>query len=274
MKTSTVSPPRSARPTFRDHLRDELARRCAVNDRYSLRAFARFLRIDHATLSQVLRGKRVLTPASVRRLGARLDLPASLTESFCAEQDARWRATPRAADVAAVRELTEHAVGTLTSWHDWAILELTRLGSFVPDARWVARVLDCTIDEVQLALHRLTSLGFLEMAASDRWIDRSGHVETTEDYALAAVERLAGRLRELSVRALRRPDGRPGTHSATTLAVSTARLPQTLARIDQLRAEVTGALETDTPRDAVYCLAISFFPITTPETLGPRQTGD
>jgi len=43
-----------ATPDFRARLRDELARRRQVNRRYSVRAFADLLAVDHSTLSQVL----------------------------------------------------------------------------------------------------------------------------------------------------------------------------------------------------------------------------
>ncbi|HLN29547.1 MAG TPA: hypothetical protein VK395_17495 [Gemmataceae bacterium] len=52
----------TASSTFRLYLQAELGRRCAGNAQYSLRAFAKFLAIDHATLSQLLRGKRRCTP--------------------------------------------------------------------------------------------------------------------------------------------------------------------------------------------------------------------
>ncbi len=42
---------------FRDLLSAELARRCRRNSRYSLRAFAKALVVDVATLSRVLAGK-------------------------------------------------------------------------------------------------------------------------------------------------------------------------------------------------------------------------
>jgi predicted enzyme related to lactoylglutathione lyase len=41
---------------FRELLQRELAKRCAENPQFSLRAFAKALRIDHSTLSQILRG--------------------------------------------------------------------------------------------------------------------------------------------------------------------------------------------------------------------------
>jgi hypothetical protein len=69
------------RPTpatnFRLLLQAELGRRCAGNTHYSLRAFAKFLALDHATLSQLLRGKRRLTARTIVKLGTRLSLPRS-----------------------------------------------------------------------------------------------------------------------------------------------------------------------------------------------------
>jgi len=63
VKTNLASaPPRPTEATsFRLRLQAELARRCAGNPRYSLRAFARRLGVDHSTLSQLLRGRRALT---------------------------------------------------------------------------------------------------------------------------------------------------------------------------------------------------------------------
>lgn len=57
-----------------DFLRRELRRRQERNARYSLRALARDLDCDHATLSQWLRGTRPMSAAAEEHLFARLDL--------------------------------------------------------------------------------------------------------------------------------------------------------------------------------------------------------
>jgi plasmid maintenance system antidote protein VapI len=62
--------------TFAAVLRAELTRRCARNPSDSLRAFARALEADHATLSQILRGRRALTRDTILQLGERLGLDA------------------------------------------------------------------------------------------------------------------------------------------------------------------------------------------------------
>lgn len=57
-----------------DFLGRELARRRQRNARYSLRAFARDLDCDHATLSQWLRGTRPMSTAAEEHVFARLDM--------------------------------------------------------------------------------------------------------------------------------------------------------------------------------------------------------
>ena len=57
-----------------DFLNRELARRQQRNPRYSLRAFARDLDCDHATLSQWLRGTRPMSHEAEEHVFARLDL--------------------------------------------------------------------------------------------------------------------------------------------------------------------------------------------------------
>jgi plasmid maintenance system antidote protein VapI len=49
-------------------LQNEFSRRRLVNPRYSLRAFARSVEIEHSTLSQLLRGKRTMTWKSIQQI--------------------------------------------------------------------------------------------------------------------------------------------------------------------------------------------------------------
>jgi uncharacterized protein (TIGR02147 family) len=170
----------------------------------------------------------------------------------------------RGPDARVVRALARDAIDTLSTWHDWAILELLRVEDFVSDVRWIARVLDASVDDVQLALQRLVRLGFLEMAGSKRWVDRTGdRVDAEEAFRWTAVERLADALRELMLRAAR--DGTPADRwiqCATTIAVAEDAVPHAMARIERFRADLVDLLERDARRDAVYHLAIGFVPVT------------
>src|SRR5438270_13729730 len=71
----------SGKKSFRLHLQEELLRRCRSNPGYSLRAFARALQVNPASLSRMLRGERVISEEMKERLAIRLGLgPRELSE--------------------------------------------------------------------------------------------------------------------------------------------------------------------------------------------------
>jgi uncharacterized protein (TIGR02147 family) len=257
----------TARPTamtcFRLFLQAELGRRCDKNPQYSLRAFAKYLGIDHATISQLLRGKRPLTSRTILKLGTRLGLDRAAIDGYVAHE-AFWRND--SADESAlseIQQLANDAANVIADWYHYAILELTRLHNFKPNSRWIARVLGITPDEVNLAVSRLARLGLLEMVDRDRWIDKSGNTTASlAEFSRAAVQRLSEQVRQRMFSAVGAVPAGCFEHSTTTLALSTARLPLALERIARFRRELITLLQDDAAPDDVFQLEINFFPVT------------
>jgi transcriptional regulator with XRE-family HTH domain len=124
---------------FRTALKSEFRRRTERNPRYSLRAFARDLGSDHATLSQILRGRRSLSPRMVRHLGPHLRLDPTVIADASAQQGAE------------------------------AILRLAQSPGFCVQSRWIATQTGLPIDAVNVALQRLLRDGDLVMESSTCW---------------------------------------------------------------------------------------------------------
>jgi transcriptional regulator with XRE-family HTH domain len=120
-------------------LRGELDRRRGLNRRYSLRAFARQLRIDHAALSQFLRGRRRFSARRLRALGCRLGLPAATIDACCAAEA------------------------------EAAVVALVRGPSFRPDSRWIAQRTNLGADAVNVTLQGLLARGALRMVGPKQW---------------------------------------------------------------------------------------------------------
>jgi len=252
LSTSPAAPPRRR---FRDFLREEVARRCARNPRYSLRAFARALGVDHSTLSKLMRGRRALTARAIERLGAKLRLPDDAIAAFVAaerEPAESWTARE-------VRQLTNEAATLLAEWHHFAILELTRLEGFRPDVRWIGRVLGIAPDEVNVAVQRLLRLGLLVMRERGRWEDAAGDTVTRiDDFPARTIGALAERVRRLADAAR----GAPIHYSATTLAVAADRSQLAVERLERFRREIVTFLEQEgEPRDQVVRLELALFPL-------------
>lgn len=245
-------------PSFRERLQIELAQRCARNPRYSLRAFTAYLGTDHATLSQMLRGRRPVTAATVKRLGARIGLAASEIEAHLVALET----TPPPRSSA----LSDDAAEVFGQWHAFAILELMRLPAFRPDVGWIARVLGLDVAAVQVALQHLLRLGFLQMAAADRWVDLSpGTVLREEEFTVLALERLAARSRALLQASGRVAAAAPRWHGSLTLALDESGLQRLLALAERSLAEaqpLTAA--TAEVSDRLYQLEIHCIPLTDP----------
>jgi transcriptional regulator with XRE-family HTH domain len=248
---------------FRSFLQQELAQRCARNPRYSLRAFARYLTLDHSTLSQMLRGRRRFTARTIERIGTRLLLPPEMITQFVE----RERTPTESWTSRELRQLSQDAALSLAEWHHHAILELTRLASFKPDVRWISRVLDVPVDDVNVAITRLARLGLLGMRSRTKWVDAAGNAEARVDsLSVGAISALASRARALL--------GSSGDHAAhystTTVAVPTATSRRIAERVEQFRREVAELLERDRgARDQVYCLELAFFPVADLATTEP-----
>jgi predicted enzyme related to lactoylglutathione lyase/plasmid maintenance system antidote protein VapI len=153
-------------PSFGALLRSELTRRCAQNERYSLRAFAKQLDVDHATLSQLLRGRREVTPETVRRLGERLAISPALLEELVADAVAVETDRRNAPNVAA-----DAANILLDPIHE-SILALVSTEGFRPDVPLLARATGTDPDAVNRAVERLARIGLLVMESAERWTSK------------------------------------------------------------------------------------------------------
>jgi predicted enzyme related to lactoylglutathione lyase/plasmid maintenance system antidote protein VapI len=185
--------------TFAAVLRAELTRRCARNPSYSLRAFARALDVDHATLSQILRGKRALTRDTILDLGQRLGLETSRLEAFVRDAQAVREGPPAyspSLDAAAVVGDPLH--------HQ--LLALTHTEDFRGESAFLAQVLDTTPDAINVVLQRLLRFGILRMTEG-RWLDVTGAGERDpEGFERAVWDHAAHRVAAASAAPTARPD--------------------------------------------------------------------
>ena len=238
---------------FRRQLQNELVRRCRGNPHYSLRAFARFLDLDHSSLSQYLRGRRRLSIAIQRRLAERIGLPPPKSESPSGEEGPLAEATGLTADAFAV----------ISDWYHFAIFELVTVEAFQPKPRWIARALGITINEVHIAVERLFRLGLLRRDDEGRWRQGAPLITTaTNPFSTIGFRNLQAQVLQKALRALEEIPMERRDQSSMTLAIPAHRLPEAKERIRRFRRSFCSALQSEGERDSVYQLSISFYPLT------------
>ncbi|HEY6351497.1 MAG TPA: helix-turn-helix transcriptional regulator [Candidatus Angelobacter sp.] len=152
---------------FRERLETEFRARREKNPRYSLRAFAAFLGVDHSTLSQILRGVRRPPVRAVRAWGRKLGMGPEEVAVYIA---AGHLADPSSSErMEQLRHWTAEAMAVISDRAHWRILEFSRMPGFTPDCRRIAAELSLSVDEINLALGRLLRLRLLELNQPGKW---------------------------------------------------------------------------------------------------------
>ncbi len=256
MKTTTIGDVSCC--GLREYLQRELAERCANNPQYSLRGFARLLGVDHSTLSQLLRGKRRLTAGTVQAFCQRLGISSDEAERFVLFEERIGHESPDMPSDARVRQ---EVFDTVVEWQHFAILELTRLKCFRPDSRWISRVLDISVDEVNQALALLLHLNLLRMETRATWQD------SAKDAVLLG-ERLPANAAEDLARRLSSPDALRDQSSlmvsSSTIAIDRQRLPIVMKYLERVRKDIADLLGGESADcDDVYRVEILMYPVTT-----------
>jgi transcriptional regulator with XRE-family HTH domain len=163
--------------TFRERLIGEFEARRGVNKRYSLRAFAALLKADHATLSQIMRGKRSVPVERIAVWGRILKVAP--------EESAVYAAVGRIADAISrqkeeqLRHWAAEVLSLLTQPVHREMLRLSRTQGFRADSRWLAERIGVGVDDVNIALSRMLRLGLLEIKSAGAWTDTTGLGEIT-----------------------------------------------------------------------------------------------
>jgi len=157
---------------FRGRLAAEFRARRAKNPRYSLRAFAAFLKTDHSSLSQILRSLRRIPARQIRSWGRKLGLLPEESAAYIAAEHVPDE--PASRRQGQLRHWTAEAMAIVTGDLHRQMLCLTRTRGFRPDCRWIGRQSGATVDQVNMALSRLLRLRLLEITSTGVWKDLAG----------------------------------------------------------------------------------------------------
>lgn len=275
---------------FQSILREEIAKRCERNPRYSLRAFSRSLGLDPAALSRILSGKTLPSAKMTQKLLQGLDLSPELRERFLhsvrvSQNSAlRERRSPFfknpgvtgagiAKEIAAEiseetkpKELTAELFRTISDWYHYAILEMTFLPDFKAEPKNIAKALGISEIEANLALERLFSLELLHRHG-DR-VTKTDLQLTTADKSItsAAHRRRQKQILEKSLESLESESIEARSHTGMTMAIDPLKIPEAKKMIQEFNRQLCDFLESG-ERTQVYELSISLFSLQKKEKL-------
>lgn len=267
---------KDALPYYRKRLREELSRRIENNPRYSLRSFAKALNVEPGALSQILLGKRFLSEKMIERLLKRIELtPEERSEFIHSVAMARKkhglvRASPGLHQVLAeptkpgseteARDLTMDQFRVISDWYHFAILEMTRVKGFKPDARWISKRLGISAMEAKLALQRLIELELVENIQG-RLIKTQDNFNTLDKSKTSTWHRRRQKqVLEKSLQSLENDPIEKRVHASVTFAIDPAKVTDARNRIQQFIWDMTSYM-TQENQKSVYEMTVNLFPL-------------
>ncbi len=229
-------------------LSDEFARRCRVNNRYSIRAFARQLDIDQSTLTQMLNGKRKVSDKMVNTLEKKIGVKFHFqNENY--NLDFKYTV------------LSTDAFTVISDWYHYAILEMTEVKNFKSNPKWIAERLNITPTQAQMAIERLLRL--------DMIIEEDNTLRRTKNHVVNYTEGITSGAhkefqRQVITKALHAIDNCPQDLkdiTAITFPANSAKLKEVKEKIKKFRREICDYME-DGNHDSVFQLCVQLYPFT------------
>ena len=251
-------------------LTNEFSKRKNRNPSYSIRAFARFLEIDHSVLASVFRGKRRIPKKCARKVTQKLDLSPRQSQEFLLSL-ANMRASlvqlskvPLRTEAHEEKVLSEDdCFHIIADPEHYSILSLCEMEGFSSEPAWIAKRLGVTETQVRVAINRLITAGLLKKNGN-QLIPAQGAVTTTQDVSSCALRASHKVTLKLAEEAIEQTSVDLRYFGTMTMAINLQRLNEAKELIREFQRKLSAFLEVS-PKSEVYQLAIQLFPLTKPE---------
>lgn len=253
---------------FSEIIKEELDARLKRNPLgYSLRSFARDLELSPATLSLILQKKTGISQKKAASVAQKLKLPTQekdffldLVQSNCAKS----KTERQIASAKLYRYETKYTsveadiFHVIKDWYHLAIMELTQIKGFRPDALWISKKLNITEDEAQLGLERLVRLEILET--------HKGKLRPTSDYLIvlskapsAAAKHFQTQILQKITRSFDEVDRSSRDIGTVMIRMRATDMDYVVKTLKETRRDIASHVQQGDDHDSVFCLTTSFF---------------
>jgi transcriptional regulator with XRE-family HTH domain len=251
--------------SFREILLEEFNKRCHRNPKYSLRAFARSIRVDPSLLSKFFKGERGLSKKTIFRLGQAVNVPFSQISQVKELQ-------VKANNNVEYKQIDEEFFEPISDWYYFAILELLQVKGRKVTPRWIAMQLGITAAQVHFAMERLESLGCTKQDAENSWtVTQPNQKWSTQAFTSESRKQLQKQFLSKAIEAIDACPFEKRENSSLTLAMDKNLIPTLKKKIQAFKQEVLQLASDSKNYNSVYQLNLALFPLAEPE---PDKTID
>lgn len=246
-------------------LKRSLTDKKRVNEKFSLRSYAKFLGIDPGTLCSILNHKRALPAKYIEQVCERLNL--SDDEKIFFADDIKGIKRVPLKEIQCVEpnythiEDREKNYALLSQWEYYAILHLIEADDFQPDIRWIAKRFSLTEKRVGEVVNDLISLKLIRITELGKWEKLVNKLTTTDGIRSLALRQSH---KETLYLAAEKIESVPLTHrsySSSVVCIDPNKIEEARVLIRNFRRSLSAFLE-EGPQKEVYQLAVQLYPLT------------
>ncbi len=244
-------------------IREDLSQKQRVNPQYSLRAYAKFLGMHSATLSQVLNGKRALPLKNAQNIVSKLNLGPKERTLFL---ESLYNTKTSLDDIKVSLEddrfmIDESYAKVIAEWEHYAVLTLFDVTNFTAETSEISERLGITKVRAEVVLNNLLTCELIKKNNDGIFVKTHSRVRTTEDVTSQALKNSHLETLEMGKNKLEEIDVALRDFSAMTIAMDIEKLPEVKTIIREFRQKMT-ALLRDGDKTDVYQVAIQLYPLT------------
>ncbi len=234
---------------------NEYLRRKQKNQAYSLRAFASFLNIGVASISDCIAGKRALSLKNLLKIKEKLSLSPAETELLLSKTkrhnqiDIDWE----------IIYLKDEEFKIISDWYHYAILELSYIKNHKADPVWIAKFLSISELEAQIALERLVNLNFIKIER-DKIKKLTPPISSSKDIPSSAVRKRHKQMLEIASECIENEPIEKRKFFEITMAIDPALIPKAHEMMIKYGRKICKILESKNQKE-VYSLSMSLFPL-------------
>jgi uncharacterized protein (TIGR02147 family) len=248
------------------------------NPRYSMRAFARDLKMSPSALSEIISEVHDLSPARASEIASFLSLSAHQADYFKALAD--LGAAKSSAEISVARanldrfsmqspevQISKEQLDIYGSWETLALLEALKLRDSARTIEWLSEATGIESTRVSELCQVLCKHEFASQDSDGRFTalrERSSTVAPGGKRPESTIRNFHGRILAKASEAIDEQSLSERDFSAMIFATSSKQTPEVIEAIKTFRRTVMAAGEgfDESQKDSVYCLSVQWFKLT------------
>ncbi len=259
---------------YRQVLQKELMDRCESNPRYSLRAFARDLKLSPSRLSEVLNRKQGLSRQAAEGISKTLGYSDEEAEYFCDLVSLKHARSVKEREDAKIRvfkadfdrqrdelySLQLDSFKIISDWYHLGILELMKVSNFKHDTKWISRRLGVQVIQIELAIERLCRVGLMKIE-NERFIAVQSNGWVPGGIPSSSIRKFHRQVLGKALVAMDTQAVEERFFSTHLLTLNRSDLPKAFEAIADFQKKFCVDLESDISKDLLYCISMQLFKI-------------